>query len=118
KLFARVAHLEEHLSLDNVEPLLLVQVVVKRGTAVGHVAMFEDKQAAISFAWQNLEQYRAVSARMRLSQAILPVGHNVDICSAGRNGRLRVSKGLDTGGQNGCRRLEKRTTSHALSDFV
>jgi hypothetical protein len=98
------ADLKDDVALDDVEPLLLMEVQVKRRTTFYEIGVFDDEEAAGCFAGGNFEEYLAESARMRLAEAVLARTDNVNGVRRRSDCGLREGEILQRCGweQSGC----------------
>jgi len=65
-----ITNCKGHLSRDQVEVLLLVQVLVQRRSAIHQIHVLDDKQSAARLSRKHLEKDRAVAARMGFAEKI------------------------------------------------
>jgi len=110
---ALAAYLEEHRSLHDVEPLILMQVEVNGRTAFEQVLVLDGEDGAAAVARGDLEEDGAEAEGVVFSEAILSGADDVD-CAGGLGG-LFESEGLEgCGGEQGGSGFEKRTAMHGF----
>jgi len=84
QLNAAIADLKDHLTFDDIKPLFLMEVKVKRWATFGQVGVFNDEQSVVGVAGHYFEKDGTVSARALFAKPVLTGGHKMNLAGGRR----------------------------------